>query len=79
MFSTRLTTLRDRFEFNPKVIYDIGAHEGTWTDEVKPIFPDAVYVQFEADLDKERFLLDNPSYFEVFGIQSLCYILRKYY
>ena len=67
MFSTRLTTLRDRFEFNPKVIYDIGAHEGTWTDEVKPIFPDAVYVQFEADLDKERFLLDNPSYFEVFG------------
>lgn len=67
MFNKRLTTLRDTFNFNPKVIYDIGAHEGTWTDDVKPIFPDSIYVQFEADLDKRQFLSNNPSYFEVFG------------
>ena len=67
MFTKRLCILRDVFNFNPKVIYDIGAHEGTWTAEVKPIFPNSVYVQFEADLDKKYFLSEYPSFFEVFG------------
>ena len=67
MFSKRLCILRDLFNFNPKVIYDIGAHKGTWTAEVKPIFPDSIYFQFEADLDKKSFLTESPSFFEVFG------------
>ena len=67
MFNKRLCILRDVFNFNPKVIYDIGAHEGTWTEEVKPIFPDSIYIQFEADLDKKHFLTKYPSFFEVFG------------
>lgn len=51
--------------FKPKVIYDIGAFQGTWTKEVLNIFPDACFFMFEAQESKRIFLEEmrkkNPS------------------
>ncbi len=35
--------------FNPKVIYDIGAHEGNWTQQIRKIYPDSQFILFEAN------------------------------
>lgn len=35
--------------FNPKVIYDIGAHEGSWTQQMRRIYTDAQFILFEAN------------------------------
>lgn len=35
--------------FDPKIIYDIGAHQGTWTTEVRAIFNTAHFILFEAN------------------------------
>lgn len=35
--------------FNPTVIYDIGAHQGTWTMEIQRIFNNASFILFEAN------------------------------
>lgn len=61
MFS-RLDFLRRKFDFHPKVIYDIGAFEGYWTADCKKIFPSSSYYQFEANDDKKSFLHDNPTF-----------------
>lgn len=34
---------------NPAVIYDIGANEGTWTNDAKKVFPTAHFELFEAN------------------------------
>jgi len=51
----RLQTLKDK-GYSPKVIFDIGAHKGTWTDQCLNIYNDADYYLFEAieysELDK---------------------------
>jgi FkbM family methyltransferase len=62
----RLDVLKKKFGFDPKVIYDIGAHEGVWTKDCKSIFPSATYYQFEANTDQRGKLHDNPR-FEVLG------------
>jgi FkbM family methyltransferase len=47
----------NRFNFwktkgiNPSVIYDIGANDGSWTRDMKQVYPNARYVQFEANSD----------------------------
>lgn len=35
--------------FDPKIIYDIGAHQGFWTAEVRSIFTAAHFILFEAN------------------------------
>lgn len=67
MFYDRLFPLRNDFNFHPTVIYDIGAHEGEWTNDCKKVFPNSSYIQFEADTDKQNILTHNPSFFEVLG------------
>jgi len=64
---SRISNLRDNFNFNPDIIYDIGAHEGAWTKECKSVFPQAAYIQFEADTDKMPYLPNGLSFFEVLG------------
>jgi FkbM family methyltransferase len=59
--------LRNTFGFYPRVIYDIGAHEGSWTSDCKKIYKESSYYQFEADTDKKLFLKEYPSFFEVLG------------
>ncbi len=39
--------------FNPKVIADVGAYKGEFTEEVIKIFPDADYYLFEANPERE--------------------------
>ena len=39
--------------FNPKLILDIGAYEGKWTEEVLTIFPSAHFLMIEAQINKE--------------------------
>ncbi len=52
--------------FNPRNIFDVGAHEGTWTEEMKHIFPDSNFYLFEADTDKKSHLSKyNHNYIEV--------------
>lgn len=36
-----------RLRFNPNVIFDVGASDGTWSVELSNVFPDAQYFLFE--------------------------------
>ena len=49
-------------QFEPKFIYDIGAHKGTWTTECMKYFPNAHYILFEPQPDL-RLEIEN----ELFG------------
>jgi FkbM family methyltransferase len=48
-------------DFNPKIIYDIGACVLHWTNEVKYIFPDSKIILFEA-MEELKFLYKDYSY-----------------
>jgi FkbM family methyltransferase len=61
MFS-RLDFLKRKFGFDPKIIYDIGAYKGIWTNDCKKLFPTATYYQFEANTDSKDYLHDNPTF-----------------
>lgn len=37
--------------YKPKVIYDIGANKGTWTNECLKFFPEAIYYLFEPQIN----------------------------
>ena len=58
----RLDFLKRKFSFEPKVIYDIGAYNGTWTKDCKKVFPSSTYYQFEANDESKPFLNDNPTF-----------------
>lgn len=64
----RLKLLKERFNFDPKIIYDIGAYEGTWTKDIKTVFNNAKYYQFEANTDKKIYIPN--AYFEVLSDQD---------
>lgn len=51
-----LQRLRNAFDFVPQVIYDIGAHHGRWTKDIRALFPQAQYVLFEANPDNAAVL-----------------------
>lgn len=54
--------------FHPKVIYDIGAYKGTWTDAVqKDVFHDASFYQFEANQEHSDALSKHPYHIDVLG------------
>jgi FkbM family methyltransferase len=44
--------------FSPKIIIDVGAHQGMWTKLAMKIFPDAYIFMVEAQSDKEEYLKD---------------------
>lgn len=48
-----LFRIRDEFNFNPKVIYDIGASVLHWTNVAKYVWPDAKFIAFEAQPSTE--------------------------
>ena len=43
-------------EFDPKVVYDLGASNGGWTRAIRPVFPQAVFELFEPQAHR------NPDY-----------------
>jgi FkbM family methyltransferase len=55
---------------HPVVIYDIGAHRGDWTKQMKPIFPDAQYILFEANSEHADVLKDLSANIVVLGSES---------
>jgi len=70
-YQQRLANLRD-LGFRPKVIYDIGAAFGTWTDQTEEIFPNSQFYLFEANRNKTDFLekKKHPFFIEVLGDQE---------
>jgi len=55
--------------FNPRIIYDIGAHKGSWTAEAKPFFGDAQFYLFEANDYYDAYLrrLGYPYFIALLG------------
>lgn len=39
-----------------KIIYDIGAHQGTWTQEIKKVFKRGNFYLFEANINMSKYL-----------------------
>jgi FkbM family methyltransferase len=64
----RLSFLRDK-GFEPKVIYDIGAHHGDWSLQIKEVFPKAEFFLFEANESNKPFLNKTafPYYLSLLG------------
>lgn len=66
--ASRLNVLKDQ-GFQPKVIYDIGAHRGSWSCEVEQVFKEARFYLFEANESQKPYLakLSHPFYIAVLG------------
>jgi hypothetical protein len=39
-----------------KIIYDIGAHRGTWTKQIKKVFNNGIFFLFEANIKNNKYL-----------------------
>jgi FkbM family methyltransferase len=52
------------------VIYDIGAHKGGWTLQMKSIFPEAQYILFEANAEHADALKDLSANIVVLGSET---------
>lgn len=50
---------------NIKVIYDIGAHQGDWADEIKATLPDTKLISFEANPDHAEALKSKGHEFHI--------------
>ena len=49
-----------------KIIYDIGAHRGTWTKQIKKVFNNGIFFLFEANIKNNKYLEnDNLNFFNV--------------
>jgi FkbM family methyltransferase len=64
-----LINLKERHEFVPKVIYDIGACVLHWTTLAKEVWPDAQYVLFDAMEESEE-LFQETNYPYYIGVLS---------
>lgn len=66
----------DRLEFwkekgmNPKVIYDIGAHQGVWTRFAQKVFPDAKIFAFEGNAEHMEKLQDISANIVLLGSEN---------
>jgi FkbM family methyltransferase len=45
--------------FKPRVIYDIGAYNGSWANIINEIFPDIRIILFDASMKNAKFYLDK--------------------
>ncbi|GGD84968.1 FkbM family methyltransferase [Planktosalinus lacus] len=52
-------TLLKNQNFNPEVIFDVGAHKGTWTKQCLLYFPNAQYYLFEPQLELKNDISTN--------------------
>jgi FkbM family methyltransferase len=67
-YQQRLINLQN-LNFYPRVIYDIGARDGTWTDLAESVFPNSSFYLFEANKDKTSILQakKHPFFIELLG------------
>lgn len=61
----KLTSLKMK-GYNPDLIFDIGAHKGSWTRETIRVFPDSQYYLFEANNYDELNKLSTKTNIKVF-------------
>jgi len=64
-----LKKLRDDLNFEPKVIYDIGACVMHWTNSMKPVWPNAEYILFDG-MEAAEFLYQESGYKYNIGVLS---------
>jgi len=64
-----LSTIRERFNFEPKVIYDIGSCVLHWTKEAEKIWPNAKFYLFET-METVEFLYNKLGYDYNLGVLS---------
>lgn len=64
-----LHKLKNEYNFNPKVIYDIGACALNWTNGAKTIWPDANYFLFDA-MEESEYLFKETNYEYYIGVLS---------
>lgn len=64
-----LHKLKTDYNFEPKVVYDIGACVLHWTNEAKQVWPDADFVVFEA-MEAAEFLYKEKGYKYNIGLLS---------
>lgn len=64
-----LRKIKEHYNFNPKVIYDIGSCVLHWTKESSKIWPEATYYLFDA-MDSVGFLYDEFGYEYHLGVLS---------
>ncbi len=71
LHTPRLQFLKSK-GFCPRVIYDIGAHEGSWTRQTKKIFPDSQFILFEANDIHQTSLakIESPHFLVLLGNQE---------
>lgn len=68
--SLRLRWFRERMDFVPRTVLDVGAHRGDWMKEVRPIFPEAEWFLVEANPDKRAELEKTGLPFEIAMLAS---------
>jgi FkbM family methyltransferase len=64
-----LNALKNSLNFNPSVIYDVGACVLHWTNEAKRIWPDAEFIAFEA-MDAAEFMYQENNMRYQMGVFS---------
>ena len=64
-----LKLLKEKYNFYPKVIYDIGAHLLTWARLANNIWPDSKIIAFEA-MDNIEFLYKENNFEYTIGVFS---------
>lgn len=65
-----LNTIRDKYGFNPKVIYDIGACVLHWTTRAQETWPDATIIPFEAMQNVKQYYVERGYPFYVTRVLS---------
>lgn len=58
LLSNFYSTLQQQ-QYQPKVIFDVGANKGTWTKHCLQFFPDANYILFEPQLNLQSDIKKN--------------------
>lgn len=64
-----MNDLKEKENFNPKVIYDIGSCVMHWTNNAKKVWPDAQYILFDA-FDTVEFLYKESGHKYHIGVLS---------
>jgi len=54
-----LIKIRDKLNFNPRIIYDIGACVLQWTNSAKLVWPDSKYFLFDAMEESEELFIES--------------------
>ncbi len=75
----RLTHLKLHKNFHPRIILDLGAHEGKWSLMVKKVFPDVSLFMVEANKNKKQILQEINFPFQIGLLGDMDNVYVNYY